>query len=143
MRRRGYSLLEILIALAIGSGILAVGMQALVVLRKGEVEAEARSARAIRQARLLETLLRDLRSSVEVEAQGPGQLRIRRYVLLGDRIDLKEVRWSREGEGDTARLLRSEDGGPGVPYELHALAEEGYVAQDLRIERVRDVLFIP
>lgn len=137
-RRPGFTLIEVLVAMLVGSALMYFGYQALVVLARGEKMTDRESARAIVQARTMEYLTRDLRSSVAVTDLATGHFRITRYVPIDGRLQTRTVEWQVH---DGRRVTRQQEGEPVQEFNFTGLLEPNSPALALKMERTTDTVF--
>lgn len=140
MRRSGVTLIELLVAAAVATLFLVVAWEALIVQEKARSAGEAQANKVIRQAEVLETLLRDLRSASRVEDAGDGSFAIYRFHPgAGGRLEEHLVLWSR---AEDSRLRRELEDGTVRVYDLTETLDPGQTLE-LRVEALPDVLFVP
>jgi hypothetical protein len=98
--------------------------------------------RAIMEARMMEVVLRDVRSSTEaihVDADGKGY-RIRRWVLAGGRAEPRNVAWRLV---DGKKVTRQEESGPVQEFDFTQLFDSETPSIRFRVERVPEGTFDP
>ncbi len=103
--------------------------------------ARRRAERALAEARLMEVLMQDLRSSVDVVGDPATGYLIERYVptASGD-LELRVASWRKRDETTVVREL---EGGRATEFSFAGLLDDEVPILDLRLEPVRDVLFEP
>lgn len=135
--RRGFTLIEVSIVIAIMVVILVAVWSALSQLGRSEQATDREATRALMQARLAEVLQRDLRSATDARAGGDGEYLIDRYVLTpNDRLEVKRVVWKKVDAFKISRTLEGEppqewnfrgllkNDGPGVQFRIDGLGDE-------------------
>lgn len=138
--RRGVTLVEAAVAMVLAGLIAAVGWNLLRLDVAGEKSTDRSASRALTQALLLEFLLRDLRSSVELGHLGERDLRIRAWGMADGRLALREIVWRTDAAG---RVERRAPGEPTRSFDFSELLEPGAPPFTLRVREVESVLFDP
>ena len=136
--RRGFTLVEAAVALTIGALLLVVAYNAIALFVKGEKSTDREATRAIVEARLMEILLQDVRSSVSVAQAGPDRYHIVRYVSNGGSIEKREVVWQVE---NGTLVTRQMEGEPVREFNFTGLLAPKTVAVKLRLDRVAHATF--
>lgn len=137
VRRSGFTLLELLVAMLVGSVLMYFAYQGLALLAKGEKGVDREATRAITHAHTMEYLTRDVRSSVGVTDLGTGHYRITRYVPIDGRLQRRDVEWQVRG----SRVTRQQEGERPLEFNFTGLLEPGSPALALRMERTTDAIF--
>lgn len=79
MKRSGFTLVEVSVAMLIGVIALVVAFNAIILLTKGEKSTDRAANRALTDSRLMSALLQDVRSSTQINPQGTDTYEITRY----------------------------------------------------------------
>ena len=140
MVRRGFTLVEGMVALALGAVLLAVGSEAISLLNRGEKAVDRESSRALLEARLLESILQDVRSAVTVSAVADNEYAITRYILTPHGIETRLVTW-RLTPGPL--ITRQADGEADQEFPFTGLVDMHDGPFRLKVEAVHDVDFVP
>ena len=155
--RGAFTLVEVAVAMLIGVVALVIAFNAIILLTKGEKATDRAANRALTDARLMATLLQDVRSSVTVTPNGADEFKLVRYFPNKQGIlEKKSVTWKtfndpknprvvRQVETDRAEefnykgLFEQADGTPGAP-QIDPMSP----SVKLRIQRLdSDVHFPP
>lgn len=141
--RRGFTLVEMAVALLIGAIGLTVAFNAIILLTKGEKATDRDASKAIVDARLMQTLLQDVRSASEVSETVSGkEYKIVRFVTgPGGKLEKKTVMWKLVSDTRVSRQV--EGGGKPDEYDYAGLLNPQTPAVKFRLERVADVRFPP
>jgi type II secretion system protein J len=140
MRPRGFTLVELIVAIAVGVVLLYAAYQAIGGLARSEKVLDRKASRAIVMARLMEYLMADLRSAVAVTPQGQGQYSIERSVFDGSQLSRRAVVWRQQSE---TLIIRQPAWGNSQQFNFQGLLDPDVPALRFRLERVPDVLFVP
>ncbi|MBI4859406.1 MAG: prepilin-type N-terminal cleavage/methylation domain-containing protein [Candidatus Riflebacteria bacterium] len=148
MRNRlGFSLVEILVVLVVGALLLYVAYNGLVLLRRSERSIDREASRAIMEARVLELLMHDIRSSWgPVSSPGDGEYRLVRAVMVDGELKAVAVTWRmRDGGGGQSApvLVRTVEGQRPQEFRFSGLVKPDEPRFAFRIEDVPDGLFTP
>ena len=144
MRRSAFTLVEMSVAMLIGAIALTVAFNAILMLVKGEKSTDRDASKAIVDARLMQTLLQDMRSSVEVTETTPGkEFRVVRWLSTtpGGKLEKKVVTWKLVSDTRVTRQL--EGAAKPEEYDYTGLLSPQTPAVKLRLEKVSDVRFPP
>ena len=130
------------VALLVGGLALTVAFNAILLLTKGEKSTDRDASKAIVDARLMQTLLQDIRSAAEVSETVAGkEYKIVRFVTGADgKLEKKTVLWKLVSD---LRVSRTFDGGKPDEYDYTGLLNPQTPAIKFRLERVADVRFPP
>lgn len=144
MRRRGFTLVELVLAMALALVVTVFAWRALYQLTDRETgalsRARQRSEWAMQQSLVMELLLRDVRSAAEIPPDTGTGLVLWRYVPTADGgLDLREVRWS----FDDSTLVREEEGRAPQRFTSGAVLGTAASALLLEVTPMRQVLFDP
>ena len=143
MSRRAFTLVEMAVALLIGIIALIICFNAIILLVRGEKSTDRDASKAIVDARLMQTLLQDVRSAAEVTETVAGkEYKIVRYVAgAGGKLEKKAVQWKLASDTKVTRQLD----GAARPEEFDyaGLLNPQTPAVKFRLERVSDVRFPP
>lgn len=144
-RRRGATLMEMVIAMTVASVALVVCWEAIRIMARYQASADTRSHEAIERSRMIEVLLRDLRSAKEVSGDSEAGYEILRWDLVGGTLGEVLVTWTVETDPATEKLQfrRSPQGGREAVYSHSAFIDQDYLATQIRINRSPDVVFVP
>lgn len=142
MRRGGFTLVEMAVALLVGGVALAVAFNAIILLTKGEKATDRDASKAIVDARLMQTLLQDIRSATEVsETQAGKEYKVVRFVTgAGGKLEKKTVMWKLASDTKVTRVM---EGGKPEEFDYTGLLSPTTPAVKFRLERVADVRFPP
>lgn len=141
--RRGFTLIELVVAFAVGSMIFLAAGSAISTLMSNKRGSYKRGLEradlAIQQARVMEYLLRDIRSSVGVPDRDGEIIRLSRYVRQPDgTLSLAEVTWEAK---NPALLVRTENGVE-TRFRFQGLVEGAEDVFYLKVESIEDdILF--
>lgn len=126
MRRSGFTLVEIAVAMLIGVIALVVAFNAIILLTKGERSTDRAASKALTDARLMATLLQDVRSSVEVTPNGPDEFKLVRYVPnAAGVLEKKTVTWKTINDPKNPRVTRQVESEPrAVEFNYRGLYEK-------------------
>ena len=138
MRRRGFTLVEISIVIAILVVIMVAVWSALSQLGRSEKATDREATRALMQARLAEMLQRDLRSATGVHPSGDRGYRIDRWVLAGDKLEIKAALWRQVDEFKISRTLGSD---PPQEFNFRGLLDTDSPGLTFRMDPLGDVVF--
>jgi hypothetical protein len=110
---------------------------------KGEKSTDRDASKAIVDARLMQTLLQDVRSATEVTETVAGkEYRVVRFVMApGGKLDRKIVTWKLASDTRVTRLMEGE--ARPEEFDYTGLLNPQTPAVKLRLERVSDVRFPP
>lgn len=136
--RPAFSLVETVVAVAVGLIVLSAAYTALGGLARGAAGTDKRASRAIVTARLLEHLLIDLRSAAEITDSGPGQYQMKCHVARGGALETVDVVWRQEGNG---RVIRRSSDGQTQTFGFDGLLDRDVPAIQFRLRRIPDGLF--
>lgn len=138
----GVTMVELTVGILLASIFVFVGYRALGMLGRGEKSSDRQSTRALLEARLLERLLRDLRSATApVERLGDGTYKISRSVLVNGAMENCEVLWKVVPGADGPRVVREETGASAQEFRFSGLLDPGAPPFRFHIEKVPDALF--
>jgi hypothetical protein len=135
VRRCGFTLAETAVAVVLAAIVAVLLWQAVLLLSKSEKATDRAASRASMEARLMETLLKDVRSGTQLQAVGPGRYEIKRWVLDGNRMVERTVTWGMKGPN---RVERTVQGEPRVEFDFTGLLDPGMPAFRLRLETIPD-----
>jgi prepilin-type N-terminal cleavage/methylation domain-containing protein len=139
-RRRAFTLVEIAVAIGLAAVLAAVAYQMVRGMSRGEQGVNRRSLRALRQAAVLERLLRDVRSCSELEA-ADGGYRISKHERPEDgKMVPVSVIWRQDGPHAVTRQV---EGGATERWDFADVMEAGDAVFTFELEKVEDVLFEP
>lgn len=140
--RRGFTLVEMTVALLVGGVALAVAFNAILLLTKGEKATDRDASKAIVDARLMQTLLQDIRSAAEVtEAVAGKEYKVVRWTTgAGGKLEKKTILWKLATD---TKVTRTADGGKPEEFDYTGLLNPQTPAVRFRLERVADVRFPP
>jgi prepilin-type N-terminal cleavage/methylation domain-containing protein len=138
MRRRAFTLLEIIVVLAILVVICAAVWTALSHLGTTEKTTDREATRALLQARLAEMLQRDLRSAADPVISRDREFEIHRYVLEGDRLEVRTVIWKKS---DAFKITRTLGKDKPQEFDFRGLLKPESLGVDIRMEKLGDVMF--
>lgn len=155
--RRGFTLVELAVASLIGIIALIVAFNAIVLLTRGEKSADRDASKALTDARLMQALLQDLRSSFDVQPPNPtSDFTVRRYVKPKGSSTLQEqkVQWKVINDPKNPRITRQVEGEPRIEeFNYKGLLDSKNpntnlnastpLGVKLRLEKVSDVRFPP
>lgn len=138
MTRRGFTLVEMVVAMLVGTIALIVAFNAIGLMVRGEKATDRESSKALTDSRLMATLLQDVRSSWKVDAVSDKEWRIHRYVgTPGQKLESKEVVWK---VVDT-KVTRTMDGGRPDEFDYKGLLDPQTLSVKFRLERTTDARF--
>jgi prepilin-type N-terminal cleavage/methylation domain-containing protein len=140
-RRQGFTLVEVAVAVALAALFVGTVYETVLNLSRNQKAGERRSRLAIEQARIMETLLRDLRSAKEIVATGDGNYEIARNVRTPGGLELVQVTWRRGEDGETVR--EASDGTLAHFRAADPQAATTAPGPGFRIEETGDVTFLP
>jgi type II secretory pathway pseudopilin PulG len=154
--RRGFTLVELAVAALVGIIALMVAFNAIILLTKGEKSADRDASKALTDARLMQSLLQDLRSSFEVTPPNPTtDFVVRRYATpasgSGPLVEQK-VEWKIINDPKNPRITRQVQGESRVDEFSYKglldpknpnLSANTPLAVKLRLEKVSNVRFPP
>jgi prepilin-type N-terminal cleavage/methylation domain-containing protein len=110
MSRRGFTLVEMSVALLVGAIALVIAFNAIVLLTRGERSTDRAATKALTDSRLMSLLLMDIRSSTHVEVNG-DDIVIERFVAgQGGLLESKKVTWKTIKDPASPRVTRQVDG---------------------------------
>ena len=142
--RSGFTLVEMAVAMLVGIIAMVVAFNAIILLVKGEKSTDRDASKAIVDARLMQTLLQDIRSATEVTETVPDkEYRVVRYVnaATGGKLEKKTVIWKLASDTKVTRLM---DGATRPDeFDYAGLLNPQTPAVKFRLERVSDVRFPP
>mgnify|MGYP001580433376 CR=1 FL=1 len=134
MRRtaRGFTMVEIAVALLIGVIALVVAFNAIILLTKGEKSTDRAASKALTDARLMATLLQDVRSSLSVTPNGADEFTVVRYVPgpataggTAGPLEKKSIVWKTINDPKNPRVTRLVQGDPRpVEFNYRGLYEK-------------------
>lgn len=136
LRRTAFTLVELVVVLALGTLVFLVVQEAMVLVARGQDSASQRANTVLVRARLAETLLRDVRSTYLPPVEMDGGFRLIRYRHRGSALERAQVDWRYEASGESARLRRIEEGGPTMTFDFL----EGEVLPEGRVLGLRLVV---
>ncbi len=139
-RRHAVTLIELVIAFALVAVLVTIGYQTFFLLGRQEKKVTRKATEAIKQAQMMETLLRDLRSAESVLPDGSGGYSIQRYRSGPSGGVMSTVVWERLGP---AQLRRSEAGGSNQTFDFRDVLDPEHPLIEFQIERVENVVFQP
>lgn len=143
MRRRGFTLVEMAVAMLVGGIALVVAFNAILLLTKGEKSTDRDASKAIVDARLMQTLLQDVRSATEVTETVAGkEYKVVRFVNgAAGKLEKKTVMWKLASDTKVTRQME----GAARPdeFDYTGLLNPQSPAVKFRLERVSDVRFPP
>ena len=138
MTRAGFTLLELMVSLLVAMLVVNAAWSGLHLLMMGDRAADRDAELALEEAKVLELLLRDLRSSIAVEPTGDGY-RITRYTLVQGSLQQVRADWSLEPGPALVRRI-----GPRVTASFRFNLKLADVQRPfrLRLERVPGAQFL-
>lgn len=132
--RRGTTLVELVVALLVGVLALMLAFNGILLMVRGERSTDREASKALVDARLVQTLLQDLRSSARsIEGKAGGPFTISRWVLDRDRMVERKVTWTMASK---TRLQRQMEGEPPEIFDYTGVLDPTSLALSLRITRV-------
>lgn len=159
--RRGFTLVEISVAMLVGVIALTVAFNAIVLLTRGERSTDRAANRALTDSRLMASLLQDVRSSTQINPQGTDTYEITRYYPNDQTgvLEPKKVTWKVFNDPKNPRVTRQLEGERLEEFNYKGLLDETPAGQPgqvpvsdptqglafkLKLEKVRDgVTFNP
>jgi prepilin-type N-terminal cleavage/methylation domain-containing protein len=139
-RPRGVTVVELTVALVVGAIVMVAAYEAIHVLLRSEKSSDKVSTRTLAEARLMEMLLMDLRSSLSVTETGEQEYTIERYAFQGGKVGIQNVTWR---VVDDQRVVREADGESSQEFDFTGLLDPRSPAFRFRLERVPDATFVP
>ena len=135
--RRGFTIVELLVAMVIGLAVMIVAYGAMHLMIKAEEGTDKRATRAMAEARLSEMLMRDLRSSVAVTPKSTAEYTITRYVMDAGKMVTKDATW-KVLKG--VKVTRDLPGDTSMTFDFDGLLDPNEPAFKFRVDRPLDVL---
>ena len=141
-RRTALTLVELTIVFALVVLTVVIVYQAIHILLRSEDRTDKGSMRAITEARMMETLLKDVRSAADVNEVTPDkEYKITRYVIEAGRAVTREITWRLEANG--RKVTRLETGGATQTFDFTELMDFNSPPVQFRIKKAGDVQFDP
>lgn len=142
--RRAFTLVEAVVAVSLGTLLLILAYNAIILLTKSERSIDRDSQRAITESTMMQALLMDVRSSFkEIQPAGTETYKITRLMPTrgGGPLVEKVVTWQVHKEKQT--ITRTVEGEPSQQYVFAGLADPRTTFVKLKLERVADGQFTP
>jgi hypothetical protein len=130
-RRSAVTLVELTLALIIGSLALYIAYQGMHLMVRAEESTDRKASRTLAEARLQEMLLRDLRSSVSVAKKSADEYTISRWVMDGKKMVKRDATWRIV---DKVRVTRELPGEGTMTFDFNGLLDPDEPAFRFRLE---------
>jgi len=137
---RGFTLVELMVAMGVGLLVLLVAYNGFHVLFRSARSTERESTRALLEAQILELLLQDLRSAKSVVEVSPQDYQVTRYLRVGPAFRECRVNWSLKAG---SVITRQVEGEPIRRFAFVHLIDPKEPPFNLRLERMPDGHFVP
>lgn len=135
--RRGFTLTELMVAMAIGMIATVVAYAAVHLMARAERTTDRHASRTLAEARLAEMLIRDLRSAAGVTRDSDTAYRITRWVLEQGKMVKREATWR---VVDKVRVMREMPGEPRTVFDFDGLLDPDQPAFKFRVEPPDDAV---
>lgn len=133
--RRGFTLVELAVALIIGSIAMVVAFNAIILLTKGEKATDRSANRALTDSRLMATLLQDVRSSTQVTPTGSDEFKVVRYFPNASGVlESKSVTWKTYTDPKNPRVVRQVENERAEEYNYRGLFDPSEAATSPQID---------
>lgn len=140
--RRGFTLIELTIVIILGMLVIGIIYQSVHLLLRSEDRTDKGSMRAIMEARMMETLLKDVRSASDVqEIVASKQYKIVRYVLENGRAVSRDIVWKLDAAG--RKVTRDEPGPGATMFDFTELMDFDAPPVQFRIQKTGETVFDP
>ena len=149
MGRRGFTLIELVVAMAIGLVLIVLAYNAILLMTTGEKLTDKEASRAIVESRLMQALLMDLRSATDMttsDSAAETRYVIKRWNLKKDKsLEPKQVTWVVVKDPKKPVVTRQMEGEKLETFGFSGLLEPNTPAFELKVERLKDtnVVFPP
>ena len=131
-RRSGFTIAELMVAVVLGLITLYAIYQVVHFLVVSEKGTDRDATRAIVEAQLMESLLRDVRSAVSITSPGAGVYTIQRYEKSAGAFAKKDVTWKVDG----LRVTRESAGESRQEFNFTGLTDPATRAYTFRLDRL-------
>jgi len=140
---RGVTIVELMIAVAIGTLLLITGYNALIFMKTSQVKTETASTRTITQIQLMEKLTQDIRSGYfvpEDATEYTPPYTIMRHVASAGGVDVHRVEWSVSTDGMTV-TREDHTSGENKEFRFENLLEANEIPLLFQVEKVPEAEF--